>query len=476
MKRLGEVSVRKRIFVFSLFLCVFFLFVSCSQQKGASRTVELGKTVFGVYHLDPETGLPDFKDKDITFVGDVQELKPEIGASKWEDMRLEHIRKVEEELHVNFVFEHEDVIVRKLQAMAMSGVGDIDVCYCDGVFISSMYKTGVFADLKTIEAIDLSNTEKYGTEALLKFAEYQGGIYSLYGSGSFYWPENLGNISNAILINDDLIEEFGAVHPLELYEKENWNLATFKSYLPRVTDNDYTHKIYGLDATHGGCFSLAKSALYASGVGVVQPDSSENYSFGYTSAEAFKAMEWVKSLCAMKDCVILDQRDPEPIFASGKATMFIGNSSFLIEPDSEISRSLENLSFICFPFGNDVPFGSLTPSYYDVPKCTSIIKNGDEQVTGYILDYLLEPMEGNGNGEYLDYLRSYFFPGQNQSFDLFFEQMKNASYSYNAQLIQVNARIDNALNAVTRGQKTPIEAFLPIENAVNTEIEENIKK
>ena len=54
--------------------------------------------------------------------------------------------------------------------------------------------------------------------------------------------------------------------------------------------------------------------------------------------------------------------------------------------------------------------------------------------------------------------------------------MKNASYSYNAQLIQVNARIDNALNAVTRGQKTPIEAFLPIENAVNTEIEENIKK
>ena len=80
------------------------------------------------------------------------------------------------------------------------------------------------------------------------------------------------------------------------------------------------------------------------------------------------------------------------------------------------------------------------------------------------------------NGEYLDYLRSYFFPGQNQSFDLFFEQMKNASYSYNAQLIQVNARIDNALNAVTRGQKTPIEAFLPIENAVNTEIEENIKK
>lgn len=463
--------MKSRLFFLILIAFVLLIFVSCVQQNTPPKRPD-GDSSFegGIYEKNPETGLYDFRGRDVTFVGDVQEVTPHLGASRWEDAEIAHIKKVEKDLNINLVFDYQDVVVKSLQAMMMSGVGTMDICQCDASLISSMYKTGIFADLKQIDAINLSDTEKYGNEAVLKFSEYNGGIYSLYGIGSFYWPENLAYMNNSILINDDLVAEFGAVHPLEYYEKEQWNFSTFKSYLPSITDTDVTHRIYALDAIANGNTIIFKSALIANGVNLVEQDTSGNYSFGYTSSNAFKALSWAKSIYEMSDCVVYNYIDPRPVFGGGRATMYIGHSSNLTGASTQIQQSMENLSYICFPYGTDVEFGSVTPSYYDTPYCTSIIRNGDEQEIGYVLDYLLSPMEGNQNGEYTDYLRSYFFTEKNNSFDLFMEQMRNMTYSYNGMLPETSRKADAALSSVAQGRKSLEEALLPLENAANAEI------
>ena len=99
------------------------------------------------------------------------------------------------------------------------------------------------------------------------------------------------------------------------------------------------------------------------------------------------------------------------------------------------------------------------------------MRNGDEQDTAIVLDHILDPMIGTENGEYEDYLKTYFFPDYNSSFDIYTEAGKNASYEYTAQLSNVINDINDALTGITKGERSVTEAITSITNRVNAEID-----
>ncbi len=166
-----------------------------------------------------------------------------------------------------------------------------------------------------------------------------------------------------------------------------------------------------------------------------------------------------------------DNHSSSSYFASNNATLFLGHSYFLTTEGSDIQQNIEKVSFVTFPYGEDVEYGSISTSFYDTPNATSIVRNGDEQDTAIVLDHILDPMIGTENGEYEDYLKTYFFPDYNSSFDIYTEAGKNASYEYTAQLSNVINDINDALTGITKGERSVTEAITSITNRVNAEID-----
>lgn len=394
-------------------------------------------------------------------------LKPTAGTTVWGDMILSRVKNVQEELNFVFEFEESSNIATYLQGSFASGSIDVDIVNTEGDKLIPLYSQGVFVDLNTIEAIDLTNEEKYGTPSLRKFAEYKGGCYGLYGVGNVNWPNVNLHLFDAILINDDLVDYFGAEHPLEFHEKKIWNFTTFKNYLGGISrNNPGGDNIYSLNAWYGH-YTIGQAALYANGCPLVVQDSNGKSSFGYSSSQASNALEWARGIFSMKDYVTTDGEEGD--FASGKSTLFLGHSAyFFSQGENSIQKSLKNVSFIFFPYGPDVEYGSICTSYYDTPFSTSLVKTGDEQETGFMLDYLLEPLYGD---EYQAYMKDYFFPDYNDSYELYMNEVKNASYLYSAQIQNVQTPILDAIIDVTKGEKSVTEAVGAITDMANAEID-----
>ena len=463
--------MKKRVALLLCLLLLLSVFAGCGPKEPGD--VQLGEDKMTEY------GFKDFNGKTINYLCETNSkstVDPETGTgSMWNDYIIDHMHKVETDMNLQFNFEAEQGgnMVKKLQAMAMSGTNEADIVLGDGQSLISLYPTGIFADINDLEAIDLSNTDKFGQPSIRAFAEYQGKLYSLYQVGNITWPGAPFNVFNAVLINDTLVEDLSLDHPVEMYEQGTWTFNTFKNYIQSATNADPTNYVYGLDATWFGHAILPQSALYANGCPPVIEDAQGKYTFGYASTAAAHALEWAREIYAMTENVAnnADNHSSSSYFASNNATLFLGHSYFLTTEGSDIQQNIEKVSFVTFPYGEDVEYGSISTSFYDTPNATSIVRNGDEQDTAIVLDHILDPMIGTENGEYEDYLKKYFFPDYNSSFDIYTEAGKNASYEYTAQLSNVINDINDALTGITKGERSVTEAITSITNRVNAEID-----
>lgn len=426
-----------------------------------------------------EAGYWDFDGKTVNYLCEADcepYINPELGSgTMWDDIIRTHMEKVAVDMNVTFNFEAEtgSNIVQKLQAMSISGTNEADIVFGSGDKLISLYPTGIFADINELEEIDLTDTEKFGPDSIREFAKYQGKVYSLYQTGAINWPGSPFNVFNAVLVNDDIVEDFGLDHPVEMYEQGTWTFSNFKTFIQNATDTDPTNYIYGLDATWFGHVILPQSALYANGCPPVAENAQGKYEFGYTSTAAAHALEWANDIYSMKENVVnsADGYSSSSYFATGNATLFLGHSFYLTTEGSDIQKNIERISFVTFPYGEDIEYGSVCTGFYDTPLATSIVRNGDEQETAYILNHILDPMVGNENGEYLSYLETYFFPDDSSSFEIYTDAGKNASYEYTAQLGAVYGDITEALTGITKGERSVTEAITSITNRVNAEID-----
>lgn len=386
-------------------------------------------------------------------------IKPTAAEDAWSDMILARLKQVEDDLVIKFDFQDEGTnLASSLNAEFASGAVNADLVFSGGSELVPMYSTGMFANIKDIEAINLEDEEVYGTPALLKFAEYGNGLYGLYSTGSIAWPKVADlALFNAVFVNDALVTNFNLEHPIELYEKQLWDFNRFKSFVQSASSMDSSSPTYGLDVWIGD-ITLPRAALYGNGCPIVDT-SSGRATFGYASSAANAALEWARDMYNM-DAVNIDDEDGR--FALGKATLYLGHTHyFFVKDEKSMQQNIRDISFVPFPTGpNIAQVGSINTGYFDTPLSTSIVKNGDEQETGMVIAALAAPL---GNQEYLDYTKDFYFPDYNNSFEYYNTTAKGASYLYNSQLSSVIVDVENALVSIVKGEQAVSQAINSVE-------------
>ena len=122
--------MKKRVALLLCLLLLLSVFAGCGPKEPGD--VQLGEDKMTEY------GFKDFNGKTINYLCETNSkstVDPETGTgSMWNDYIIDHMHKVETDMNLQFNFEAEQGgnMVKKLQAMAMSGTNEADIVLGDG--------------------------------------------------------------------------------------------------------------------------------------------------------------------------------------------------------------------------------------------------------------------------------------------------------------------------------------------------------
>ncbi len=247
--------------------------------------------------------------------------------------------------------------------------------------VYNMYKAGILEPLEYMSAIDLSNTEIYGTPEMRRAVTFKGLTYAFNADNG----DDGGN-RGFLAYNDYLVKTFGVSDPQELYEQGLWTFDTFEEILPLVSDmSDPSNKIYGL-TVYCDYQMLPFSAIFANGGKVVKQDENGKYVFALDDSEAIEALQWVTNLHQTSD--IYQESWPPHLFEEGKATFYLGRT-FSIQHALLEEYNVDEYYYIPFPCGPSGEYGVSSGTYSSDQGGVAFFSSSDTEMVGYVFDYFL---------------------------------------------------------------------------------------
>lgn len=356
-----------------------------------------------------------------------------------------------------------------------SGEMKIDIYYDTADMALAFYQTGMVEDLNKIEAIDLTDAEKWGTPEHVASCSYGGVQYAVPVIGSLYYPYAQRFLC-ILMEKQSVYDSFGLdFTPRELDERGQWTFDTFTDVLEQTSSFEPGREIYGIgvtDVAYWPMFPMA--AVYANGGELVTEDAEGNYKFGLNSANALNALEWAKSVLTSDNINSTDSLSLDEVYDGGAAFILTtGYRAF-----QELAENVDDLLWLPFPYGPDVEYGSTTSACNSsTADCaTFIFTQPDDdrlQRVGVIFNELFEPTKKYGKNGYNDYLaRNYFGEDDPQSYELYLDMSQNYHRGWSLELGIMQSRL---VNALIKGIDDPafdvVSTMNSVEEMVNSQLQ-----
>ena len=353
-----------------------------------------------------------------------------------------------------------------------AGQSPTDFFYGEIRFARELYVSGYIQPITDIEAIDNTDYEKWGNAEKQMATSYKGTLFGLPCVGSNYYPYPY-YYYGILVCKNDVYESFGLdTTPQEMIENKKWTFSNFADLLPNLYDDSGTENDKVWAFAHSG---LPMCAVYANGGNKVVKEKGE-YVFGYTQPAALRALEWAKSIYGLTDCAKESDEKALSDFYDGKIVFLMTNGYRMF---GDITYNTSNFSWLPFPYGPDVEYGSTCASYTTAQDgIISIMKGQDAQKvqdTGYIVNLLFDATPHFGKDGYQNYLyRSFFDSGDESSFEVYLDMGRNMHYDYSLELGSVNDEIISRISAAMKSSGSVSNVMESVKDAVNDKLDEEL--
>ena len=410
-----------------LFCAVFvFVCVSCSTGNPEEIVPEYINDIPGEIDLNGKTYVFGMV-KDYFFEGKDSVLTY-IYNTQFGDLALKRLREVENKHNCTIEFKYHNRSGEAAYIDVVSSSHTNDLIQEESYWLVSYIPTGVFTDLKLLDNIDITNTEKWGNPKLLLSTMWIDAVYGVVPAQHPLRTQN--SVSNIIAINEDYIKTLGVSDPRDFYENKTWDWETFTNVL-----YDYTFtalsgdKVYSF-ATDASRF--ARAVAFSNGDEYIKyvPED-DTFKLGLYSSTALLALnqyfDWLNG--PTKDNILLEAgldplKDGRTVLGNVEAFEVLSNTD-------SIAYNLDNFGIIPYPYGPDAE-----PGWYqcynestDFTICIPV-SAVDPEGTAVVMESIYEPFEGYETREsIIDYLdKNYFLDTRDSKFFVEISDYKNTYF------------------------------------------------
>ena len=251
--------------------------------------------------------------------------------------------------------------------------------------IYNFYKLNLLWAFNDLTNVNLEDTDIYGTPEYLRSVTFNDGkTYGMKLMGAWN-DESVGN--GLMFYNANLVRQFGADDPWQLYKDGKWTFSNFSSYLDSVSDMTREEPIYGLEIS-GSWATLFYSAVFANG-GTIYNNDSGSWQYSLLSdGRSVAALSWASSITT-KDNVAKEDPNQDK-FTLGRATIYHGYESIYFEAIKELT----DVYFIPFPTGSSVSAGEENYStYLGGTRTMCVPADRDPDEAGYFMSLYFSDFE-----------------------------------------------------------------------------------
>jgi len=395
--------------IIALLLCGVFvlLSVSCGQEK------EIAPEYIGGKKTEADFDGKQFiycMVKDYFFEGNDSTLGY-LNNTELADLAAKRLKDVEDKFNCEIEFVYVDRSGKAAYESVIAGEYRYDIIQDESYFLWNYMYADTFVDLSTLNNINATDEEKWGSRNLLLSTLWEGGIYGVVPAKH---PLRTQNSATSVLgINENFVAQLGEVDPRDYYENGEWTYDTFTRVLTDYTfDTMSGEKIYAL-ATKKDWFTRAAALSNGNKYISIKDGKGE---IGYFTDEALLAFQqvynWLHTPTTGNNIYSDGEKTTGRNFLLEERTVIgLIDAYEILSGTFSIAYNLENWGIVPFPSGPNATPGHFV-SLYDAADFTLCIPitAPDYEASAIVIDAIFEPFEGyKSDSEVLEYLKRNFF-------------------------------------------------------------------
>ncbi len=327
--------------------------------------------------------------------------------------------------------------------------------------IYDMYKGGYLTYAQNLEEFDITDG-KWGFDGQKDMMTFREG--ETYGIRNLYWSTPLPSVSGVLYYNSNIIAQNVMPSPAELYEQEEWNWDNFSDICVGVTNYIADRQGTFAFVTPSADFpAIIHAAISSNGGERLSYDKTVGFTCEYMNWNTIDALKWLGDLVRENkitydiDGSASDNPDIEAFV--NFYTAFLVSDSSVGFSDSEMFPMYvfgDDFRWIEFPKGPAFT-GETTAYYSSSDQFLAISNTVDIGIAGKIMNALFEPLDGEDETGWKDYIEDNFF-FYSEDYLLYEKMISNAKTDWSVFTTKTNLSEDDIFAAVIDGTKTPKEA------------------
>ena len=344
-----------------------------------------------------------------------------------------------------------------------------DIFQLSAANIYDMYKGGYLTFAQNLDEFDISD-EKWGFEGQKEMMTFRPG--ETYGFRNLYWAAPLPSVSGVLYYNSEILDRNVQPLPAELYERGEWTWNAFAEICKNVT-----HYIFDRQGTFAFVTPTAEfpaiihAAINSNGGRRLSYDPATGYKCEYRNSNTIDALDWLGKL-------VRENKISYDIESSASdrpdVEAFVNFYTAFLVSDSSVGFS-ESEMFPMYTFGDTFRWtefpagpafsGETTAYYSSTDQFLAISNTTDIGLTGKILNALFEPLAGETESSWKEYIeRNFFF--FSEDYERYENMIKHAVSDDSVLTMKTNLSEDDIFAAVIDGVQQPSEATERLEPAI----------
>lgn len=287
-----------------------------------------------------------------------------------------------------------------------SGNYHSDAVWIESDLIRDVAAIGGMVGISGLDAIDHTDTEKWGTPSATEVFFCDDDQYGVHPA---LWPEHSDNyIRSPIAVNENLIAILGVTDPRDFVETGSWTWDKLKEVLPLYYAEEGGEVKHYSWAVNVGEYAV--EMILSNGGDLVEKNSAGDYVFCMYTDSAYVAMSKGRDILLGDVSYTIRDIGVEG-FLANKAVLHSIYRGTLVGPSAKICNEMDNYGVIPFPVGPDADPHYKFSYYTNMSGFGIAYLAHDVEATASILNDLYGPIAGISNSkEMIDYFRrNYFF-------------------------------------------------------------------
>ncbi len=344
------------------------------------------------------------------------------------DIALDRMKEIQSSLNCVIDMEYKGfgTVGGAMQNSILSGSLLYDLMTNESYQTLGYVRAGYFTGLSAY--IDVENTDKWGTPSMLQSVIYKDDVYSVV---PYAWPELLYTTFGCpIVVNEELISQYGHEDPREFVENGSWNWDKFEEVLHAYTVQDGERTIYGMGA-HTPYYSML---MFLSNGVTLTEYTDKGIECGLYTEAGMQAMERAQSIRYQTCSECFHPNEGTSVlsdFINGDMVLVVTNAGGILGSTDAVMYKMSNVGILPFPQGPNAEPG-VYPSYHEsLLYVTGIPVNAnDTEVAATVLDMMFEPFdEYETKEDIIEYLADQVFFDVRDA-RVFVNMLENTEYGY----------------------------------------------